>query len=689
MSTPRSEFAEHLRELDESELLELLSARPDLMSPPPSDFDALAARASTATSVRLAARGLDHFTLTVLHVLHENASTSLAAQSTVAERLEQLLGETAPELALRRAYITLARLALIWAHGDGWRATGELDVDTTHRATRGHVLAHPPELPTIAVDPISIDQAGAGSAAELIRLTEQLLHTCSQQPIEQLRTGGVSTKEMRRLASVLNAEPRTIAILLELSFAAGLLALDDGPTATWLPTVVFDHWRSDTAGQRWTSLARTWLTMRRQPSLIEQRDSKTRRIASLSAEVSRTSAPWLREQLLSCFEQLPAGSVTPPAAVQERLHWTAPLRISDEETAPDGSRVETVGSLIGEAATLGLLGVAGAAGQGYGLTSFGRELLRGKDPAPTLSALLPEPVDHVLVQADLTVIAPGPLIERLAQAMGLVAQVESAGSATVYRVTPQSLRHAFDAGWTRDDVQRFFVDSSATPIPQALSYLIDDTARRHGGLRAGAAAAYLRSDDESLIAAVLSDPRCTELRLRGLAPTVAVTPCAPQTLVGLLRTAGYAAATEDASGALVVRSSQQRRVAHSPRAGSDPHTATRTNEQLHRDAWHAIERLRSGEERRRVLQRIAKLDTGSGPELGIGAGSEAMVGLIGECITEKRQLWIRFVDAHGGIQRRLVRPLALGDGYLRAEDERNETSHTLALHRIASATLPD
>jgi len=39
----------------------------------------------------------------------------------------------------------------------------------------------------------------------------------------------------------------------------------------------------------------------------------------------------------------------------------------------------------------------------------------------------------VLAQADLTVIAPGPLRQDLAAEMALVADIESAGGATVYR----------------------------------------------------------------------------------------------------------------------------------------------------------------------------------------------------------------------------------------------------------------
>ncbi|MGH3544505.1 MAG: helicase-associated domain-containing protein, partial [Mycobacteriales bacterium] len=511
-------------------------------------------------------------------MLHEadTDTTDPATETTsdVGTRLEQLLDQAPPEPALRRAYSTLDSLALIWAHGEGWRAAGEFDAHTARHAAAAPVRAHAPELTTTAIDPTSVDHAGAGSVAELIRLTQQLLETCSRQPLEQLRAGGVSTKELRRLAAELNAEAATVALLLELCLAAGLLALsdtEDGVSATWLPTVVFDHWSGDTASQRWTSLARSWLTMRRQPSLIEQRDSKTRRIAPLSAEVTHATTPWLRRQLLGCFEHVPNGWVTTPAAVRQSLRWSAPLRIAEEETAPDGSRTEIVNSLITEAATLGLLGIASTAGQRYGLTSFGRELLRGRDPESILAALLPEPVDHVLVQADLTVIAPGPLTSPLAHAMALVAQVESAGAATVYRITAHSLRSAFDSGWTREEVHTFFAESSVTPIPQPLSYLIDDTARRHGGLRVGSALAYLRSDDESLLAAVGGDPRCGQLRLRPLAPTVAITACPPQTLVGVLREAGYAAAAEDSSGALVVRTSQQRRTARSPHLGDDAH----------------------------------------------------------------------------------------------------------------------
>jgi len=47
------------------------------------------------------------------------------------------------------------------------------------------------------------------------------------------------------------------------------------------------------------------------------------------------------------------------------------------------------------------------------------------------------------------------------------------------------------------------------------------------------------------------------------------------------------------------------------------------------------------------------------------------------------------VDAHGAAAQRLVRPVSIGGGYLRAEDDRTETLHTFALHRITAAALAE
>ncbi|MGH3747398.1 MAG: hypothetical protein ACRDT8_08390, partial [Micromonosporaceae bacterium] len=55
----------------------------------------------------------------------------------------------------------------------------------------------------------------------------------------------------------------------------------------------------------------------------------------------------------------------------------------------------------------------------------------------------------------------------------------------------------------------------------------------------------------------------------------------------------------------------------------------------------------------------------------------------------RSEVWVSYVDAHGSNASRLVTPVSMGGGYLRAEDGRTDMAHTFALHRITSAALPE
>jgi predicted DNA-binding transcriptional regulator YafY len=56
-----------------------------------------------------------------------------------------------------------------------------------------------------------------------------------------------------------------------------------------------------------------------------------------------------------------------------------------------------------------------------------------------------------------------------------------------------------------------------------------------------------------------------------------------------------------------------------------------------------------------------------------------------QALRDRSRVWVGYVDAHGAPASRLVRPVSMGAGYLRAEDDRTETVHTFALHRITAA----
>ena len=176
----------------------------------------------------------------------------------------------------------------------------------------------------------------------------------------------------------------------------------------------------------------------------------------------------------------------------------------------------------------------------------------------------------MLLQADLTAVAPGPLESQLARRLQLVADVESRGGATVYRFTAGSVRRALDAGWTAVELHEFLGSVSRTPVPQPLTYLVDDTARTFGSVRVGHAEAFLRADDEAALTELLHHPKASaRSALRRLAPTVLVSTMPLDVLLPRLRELGAAPVVEAADGTVHVARPDQRR-ARTPREHRGP-----------------------------------------------------------------------------------------------------------------------
>jgi hypothetical protein len=275
----------------------------------------------------------------------------------------------------------------------------------------------------------------------------------------------------------------------------------------------------------------------------------------------------------------------------------------------------------------------------------------------------------------------------LATELALLAEAESRGGATVYRVTPSSVRRALDAGYSATDIHAIFSKRSRTPLPQTLQYLIDDVARRHGGLRVGTLGAYLRSDDETLIAEVLVDKRLGPLSLRRLAPTVLATAHSTTRLLDALREAGYAPVPEDASGAAVLARPTAPRgpAGHTPPAARPDDFDPQSLEGARLAG--IVEQIRMGDRVARVTRGSAlrrPVDADGQPVPPSQAHAQALA-VLQQAMRAQARVWVGYVDAHGAAASRLVRPVSIGSGYLRAEDDRTETLHTFALHRITSA----
>ncbi|WP_030317925.1 helicase C-terminal domain-containing protein [Streptomyces sp. NRRL B-3229] len=298
--------------------------------------------------------------------------------------------------------------------------------------------------------------------------------------------------------------------------------------------------------------------------------------------------------------------------------------------------------------------------------------------ARLLAPLLPEPLDHVLLQADLTAVAPGPLRRPLAEVLDVLADVESKGGATVYRFTPGSVRRALDAGQSASDLHAFLAAHSRTPVPQPLTYLIDDVARRHGHLRVGAASSYVRCDDDALLNEILADKRAAGLRLRRLAPTVLAAQADPASLLEGLRAMGFAPAAESAEGDVLITRAHAHRTP--PRSAPEPVPDGPPVPDATLLAA-AIRAVRAGD-----LASTTPRKQGDRPPLSTGelprTGAAETLATMQAAVLTGEALWIGYVNAEGAASQRVIAPVRVEGGFVTAYDHTADEVRTYPLHRI-------
>ncbi|MFY4719170.1 helicase-associated domain-containing protein [Streptomyces sp. LaBMicrA B280] len=600
------------------------------------------------------------------------------------------------------------------------------------RAGRAH--REPEPLPP-AVEPAAthrpqgVDAAAAGQAHTALATVEELLKDWDEGGPAVLRAGGLSVRDLKRTAVALDAPEPVAAFWVELAYAAGLLASDGEADERYAATPFYDEWQERPPAERWALLAGAWLTATRAPGLVGGRDAKDRTLSALGPGLDRSAAPEVRHRVLTLLAGLPAGAAPAPESVLTRLHWERPLRGAAgtprpaRDTPAEDLRTRLARWTLAEAELLGVTGRGALSTQGRALLGMpgpgasGGPAGAGEPggpgdklpvrhhrasapatapaalaPAPLspaeraaatataarlLAPLLPEPLDHVLLQADLTAVAPGPLERPLAETLGVLADVESKGGATVYRFTPESVRRALDAGRTAADLHDFLTRHSRTPVPQPLAYLIDDVARKHGHLRIGAASAYVRCDDDALLTEILADKRAAALRLRRLAPTVLAAPSDPAALLEGLRAMGFAPAAESAEGdVLITRAHAHRtppRTAPEPVPdGPPPPDGTLLSA--------AIRAIRAGDLAATAPRKPTGTDPAAG-ELPRTSAAETLATVQAAVLTGD-SLWIGYVNAEGAASQRVIAPIRVEGGFVTAYDHTADEVRTYPLHRV-------
>ena len=699
MSTLAITFADELRARSDEDLASLFQYRPDLLSPVPNDFSSLAARASSTPSL---VRALD-----CLNLWHYQIIEAACLLPEPFKKSELML-ITSEETAFALDYLwqmgllykegnnfrTLTNLKLLFGNepaGLGPVSGGKVDfsklkdipkasADVLTKLTWGpprgaitnikkpgsaigwllennilvaldsHTVALPrefgiklrggkihKELITKAGDLVGkkieqkqIDLAAIANISTILRWCEELLHNLSDEPPTALRNGGIGVRDLKRIAEHLGVDEVCAGFVAELCYLGGLVVID--PDDQILPTSAFDIWLTKSAEERWYSLVVLWLDTSRVSGLIGKVIDKN--IAPLGPELDRAGASLIRRTTLKVLlENLKTAPQL--ASLQKIVRWWNPQRANDDFVEWN----------LREAEWLGITG------QG-GLSTFGSNLLT-EEAVLGVETSLPKPVDHILIQADNSAVAPGPLTAELSAEMGTIADIESRGGATVYRFSEASIRRGLDHGKTGDQIRSFLIKTSKTPMPQPLDYLITDVAKRHGKLRVGSAHTYIRCEDEGLVQQILHDKNCEHLRLRKIATQVLVTDLELTEVINELREFGYLPAAENASGVLLSQPNL-RRAKSRPKPPRIISELTSPKEGI---ILSAVKAIRAGERSRKVEPIVS------------GTSSNETLALINQYISQKRTLIISYADNNGGVSNRIIEPISISLGTLTARDE--------------------
>ncbi|GGV33839.1 helicase-associated domain-containing protein [Paenarthrobacter nicotinovorans] len=509
--------------------------------------------------------------------------------------------------------------------------------------------------------------AAMGAIAETLRLANELLFAVREQPLTTLRSGGVGVRELRRLAESIRLGVHETAILLELCALSGLLRLDVD-SSTWIQPPSLE-WLSLPRQEQWLWLVNAWLASERAPSLVGQPltgpSSSTAHhgaagttINALSAEAQRPDAPVVRRRVLEILNELTVEAAAPDGkapvldarAVLQRAEWAQP-RMSRRFSS-------LVRGILDEAALLGLMG-SGA------LTQLGSAIADAQ-PEQAITILgehLPAAVNHILLQADLTAVAPGYLAPELSETLLLMADAEGQGPASIYRFSAITIRRALDAGQDAESLLAFLREHSATEVPQPLAYLIQDTASRHGRLRIGTSASFIQSDDETAISDLLQEARTSVLSLVRIAPTVLTSSASPRETARVLRELGLSPAVQEAEPAVV----RFKRTTAVPGSARPVYTAPRTappDDDV--------------EAQLTVLRQHRGVPAEATGEASTQLGLETLQ----TAIRLKQAVTMNVVDSLGNANTETVVPVSVSGGRVRVFDPARDTERVLSIHRI-------
>jgi hypothetical protein len=525
--------------------------------------------------------------------------------------------------------------------------------ETSLALRHGHLLPTPlPTQPAIHGKswPRSLVESTAGHSADLfLRTLDRIVESVRLNPPSLLGRGGLASRDWQSRAADLRIPVAQMATALEVGWQAGWIA--DNGAGSLLPTTSYLETADNPRAQRWADLAMAWLQMPRRPWQNGPQTVGRNAVTPLSPELADEQIPVIKAHLLEAL--VAAESSLPPAVILPWLVWRQP-RLNPS--------AQVVSELISQAETLGITGLGAISRTG---DLVAQHASRNRIGA-TITPLLPELSDRFVLQADHTATATSPLTARAERRLGLVAEFESGGGATVYRFTHKSVARGLAHGERPEDLTSWLRESSDTNLPRSIEVLIEDAARAQGEVAVAAASATLQASADT-IDKIVVDPEFGSLGLVRLSDDVVCTQVGPEELLARLQSAGYA----------------------THRLTQDPEPASTQPE------WPNAISAQSESEglRKRVIAALRQIEKGV-KDLTITPqpldlaheGPMSVPEFLTNAAANRSPVQLEFSDDSGSLQSHAIDPITVSGGTATVFDRTTNSIRSIPLSRVLSAT---
>jgi hypothetical protein len=452
-----------------------------------------------------------------------------------------------------------------------------------------------------------IDRDAHLAIFEIIQALTELVFDLEQRYIREVGKRGVGLPDIKRLANHLRKTNDYAKQVFEIALWCNLATVTNG---RWQLGGTYESWLKWSDAKRWAHLASNWLELLGKPGA---RELTTIPVGS------------------SLSQTLRLGYRFADLSVDSRLNRLSQI-------------AETIGLVSSDHATSWFNAVI--AGE---LTAAEKLVVAG----------LPTPTKKLIIQADLTLIAPGPLPTELEIRLRKIADTEQIGMASSYRLSALSVSHGLETGMKASEIRSLLTELSDRDLPQPVDYLLREAEQRFGRLRVSEVAqkghTMVTSEDNILLAEIQNNQKLKPLALHFSEKGDLHSRFDMELVYFTLRDAGYVAVRVDGNNKVISPMETIERA----------HIAGSTN-------------LISAD-----IQRLREQDA----KLGSEPDDDDLLRQIQLAIKNKATAQVVVKSSSGEAIEYLIQPVGLANGRLRAKDRKADVERTLPLASITSIIL--